>query len=152
MSVTPEHLYSLTILCCLEEIIVVVGHCIRIPSSTFTQHAGPTIGICIHSGDINGATGVIVGAPPLHILVWVVVRQRHLDSVLTSLSLQFLFLFVSTQNVPTPGKKAEPNLHVINSSRVCRTGFTIANPLAAEFVFDLHQNQVSTILNLIGCQ
>lgn len=92
MSVTPEHLHSLTVLCCLEEIIVVVGHCIRIPSSAFTQHTGPTIGICVHSGDIDGATSVIVGAPPFHILVWVVVRQRHLDSVLASLGLQFLFL------------------------------------------------------------
>lgn len=92
MSATSEHLHSLTILCCLEKIIVVVGHCIRIPSSTFTQHAGPTIGICVHSGDIYGATSVIVGAPPFHILVWVVVRQRHLDSVLASLGLQFLFL------------------------------------------------------------
>lgn len=92
MSGTLERLRPLTILCRLEEVVIIVGHCIWIPPSTFTQHTGPTVGICIHPGDVNCAASIIVGAPPLYILVRVVVRQRHLDSVLAGLILQPLFI------------------------------------------------------------
>lgn len=114
MSGTPERLRPLTILCCLEEVVVVVGYCIRIPPSTFTQHAGPTIGIRIHPGDVDCAASIIVGAPPLHILVWVVVRQRHVDSVLAGLILQFLFTDKHrTRTDSCKGRKKNSNIKKI---------------------------------------
>lgn len=139
MSDTPTRSDSLTIPCCLEEIVVVVSNCIWIPSSTFTQNAGPTIGIGIHARDIYGTTSIIVGTPPFYIWVWVVVCQRHVDSILASLSFQFLLFdkCPNTQNALVSGK-VEPNLHVIDSGQVWRTGLTIPDPLAAEFIFYLH--------------